>query len=248
MSDASTPEPRPTQPEREPAPDSGSDRVEYRPEDLPSAAFSQLIKSIVLPRPIAWVSTRSTAGVNNLAAFSFFTVASTRPPILMFTCSTENDTLRNVRETGELVVNLSPEGLYERINITGTEFPAEVDEFEEAGVTPEATGHGAVPRVAESPVAMECTVHTITDIGSGHQVFARVQRICISPEVLRRTDSGRPDVRLMRPLARLGGDEWMRLGEIFPVPRWTMEQAREIRLRLDTDPEGDQNPSAGQPG
>ena len=208
-------------------------RKDFDPAELTPAQFAMALKAVVVPRPIAWVATQSSDGVNNLAAFSFFTVASVRPPMVMFTCAQENDTLRNCRETGELVVNFSPESLFERINITGTDYPPEVDEFEAAGLTAEASDLVKVPRVAESPVAMECKVHQITDIGSGHQVFAEVLKMRVDPKVLVEVN-GRlhPELTLLQPLARMGRNEWMKLGEIFDGPRWTPEENAEILAGL----------------
>ncbi len=105
-------------------------RVDFNPADLGPAVYP-LLNSIVLPRPIAWVSTRSQDGHDNLAPHSYFTVASVAPPVVCFTSIGEKDTLRNIRETGEFVVNVTPRGLLAQVNGSSTGFPPERSEFDE---------------------------------------------------------------------------------------------------------------------
>ena len=119
-----------------------------------------------MPRPIAWVSTRSAEGVNNLAPHSFFTVAFVDLPILMFTSVGKKDSLRNVSETREFVVCLANEPMFEKINATATDFPSEISEFSEVGLTAEPSATVAPPRVVESPVALECVLHASVELGN----------------------------------------------------------------------------------
>ena len=191
-------------------------RRDYDPAAL-GAAIYPLLNSVVLPRPIAWVSTRSASGVDNLAPHSFFTISSVVPPIVQFTSVGHKDSLRNAVESGEFVVNLCPEALVEQVNLTGTDYPADVSEFDAVGLTREASRLVAPPRVAESPVALECrVVGTKTfgdDPGNGGSVvvFGEVVWAVVDEAVLR---DNRPEVRLLKPLARLGADEWSTIGEI----------------------------------
>lgn len=117
--------------------------------------------AIVGPRPIGWVSTRSAEGVLNLAPYSFFNAFNYTPPLIGFSSTSEKDSLRNARATGEFVWNLVTRPLAEAMNTTCMAVPPEVDEFQLAGLTPVASQNVAVPRVGESPVAFECKVTQI---------------------------------------------------------------------------------------
>jgi flavin reductase (DIM6/NTAB) family NADH-FMN oxidoreductase RutF len=141
-------------------------RIDYAPESLGAGAFYRLLTSVVVPRPIAWVSTLAADGTTaNLAPHSFFTVACTDPPIVQFTSVGRKDSLRNIEATGEFVVNLAPEPLFEQINASAVDFPAEVDEFDAVGIEREPSLVVGPPRVAASPVALECRLHSTLGIG-----------------------------------------------------------------------------------
>ena len=176
----------------------------------------QLLNSVVIPRPIAWVSSTSAAGIDNLAPHSYFTVASVAPPIVQFTSVGAKDTLRNVRETGEFVVNLAPEPLFEQINETATDYPPEIGEFEAAGVRREPSAHVRPPRVAESPVALECRLHEVIPVGDCFVILGEVVHAAIRTDAL---VDGHPDVHALRPLARLGRDEWSTIGDVKQIKR-----------------------------
>jgi len=191
-------------------------RTEWTPDDLPGRAFYQLMTSVVVPRPIAWVSTTSADGVDNLAPHSFFTISCTEPPIVQFTSVQRKDSLRNAEDTGEFVVNLAPELMWDQVNASGTAYPPEVSEFDALGVEREASAAVRPPRVAGSPVAVECVLHSTLRLGDSTVVFGRVVRVAVHDEVLA---DGHPDVELMRPLARLGRNEWSTLGEVRAVDR-----------------------------
>lgn len=186
------------------------------PEAVGRREFYALLNSVVVPRPIAWVSSRSAAGVLNLAPHSFFTVSSVQPPMVQFTSVGRKDSLNNVEATREFVVNFAAEPLYEQVNASGTNFPPDVSEFEAIGVTAEPSRTVAVPRVAESPVALECTLHTTVELGDCTLVIGQVRHLAIDEAVL---DGDHPDVRRLRPLARLGKDEWTTLGEVRSISR-----------------------------
>ena len=112
--------------------------------------------AIIGPRPIGWISSRAPDGVLNLAPYSFFNAFNYRPPIIGFASTGWKDSVRKIAETGEFVWNLATRPLAEAMNITSTTLPPSVDEFALAGLTPEPSTVVGVPRVAESPVAMEC--------------------------------------------------------------------------------------------
>lgn len=183
---------------------------------MPSRDFYKLLTAVVVPRPIAWVSSTSPTGVDNLAPHSFFTVSCVTPPIIQFTSVGRKDSLNNVEATGEFVVNLASEPLFEQVNATATNFPATVDEFEAVGVRREPSRRVTPPRVAESPVALECVLHSTLPLGDSVVVFGRVVDAAITEGVLA---DGHPDVRRLAPLARLGRDEWSTLGEVRSITR-----------------------------
>jgi flavin reductase (DIM6/NTAB) family NADH-FMN oxidoreductase RutF len=191
-------------------------RVDVDPEAVGWREFYAVLNAVVVPRPIAWVSSRSAEGVLNLAPHSFFTVSCVRPPMVQFTSVGRKDSLNNVEATREFVVNFAAEHLFEQINASGTNFPPEVSEFEAIGVTAEPSQTVGVPRVAESPVAIECSLHTTVGLGDCTLVIGRVHNIAIDDSVL---DGSHPDIHRLRPLARLGKDEWSTLGEVRHITR-----------------------------
>ena len=196
-------------------------RTNLDPGELGPRLFYKLLTSVVVPRPIAWVSTRSAEGVDNLAPHSFFTVSCVDPPMVQFTSVGVKDSLRNVRATGEFVVCLATEALFEHVNATGTNFPAGVSEFSEVGLTPEPSTHVAPPRVAESPVALECRLHEALELGDSTVVIGRVVHAAVAAEVFDGDpqDGGLPAIDRLRPLARLGRDEWSTIGEVLDITR-----------------------------
>ncbi|WP_329276390.1 flavin reductase family protein [Streptomyces sp. NBC_00691] len=191
-------------------------RVNIDPELSDRTSFYRLLTATVVPRPIAWVSTSSADGTDNLAPHSFFTIASVSPPVVQFTSVGRKDSLRNVEETGEFVVNLAPEGLFEQINATATDFPRGVSEFDACGVEREPSLRVKPPRVAASPVALECRLHSTVRIGDSTVVFGRVVHAAVDESVVL---DGHPEMALMRPLTRLGKNEWGTLGGIREIAR-----------------------------
>ncbi|OYO25293.1 flavin reductase [Enemella dayhoffiae] len=179
-----------------------------------------LLTATVVPRPIAWVSTVAADGVVNLAPHSFFSVSSARPPIVQFTSVGAKDSLRNVRETGEFVVNLVSEELAVAANATSTDFPAELDEFEQVGLVKESSRLVRPPRVAASPVAIECRLHQVIEVGDCFVVMGEVLCFAIDEEVLD-PDAKRPHpaYERLRPVSRLGRDEWGRPADTFELKR-----------------------------
>lgn len=167
---------------------------------------TMLLGSIV-PRPIAWTSTVSSRGVRNLAPFSFFTVVSNTPPMLSLTLESkedgsEKDTLANIKETGEFVVNVVSAPLTREMVVTSHEHHQDVDEFAVAGVTAIPSQTVSAPRVAEAPISMECTLIGVTRPGSDSVVIGRVERFHFDESVI---DSElRVDPAALCPVGRLG--------------------------------------------
>lgn len=181
-------------------------RTLFDPADTAPARMYQLLTASVVPRPIAWVSTRSADGVRNLAPYSFFTVASTNPPIVQFTSVTRKDSLRNIEATGEFVINLAPLNLIDQVNASSAIFPATVDEFATVGLTAEPSERVDVPRVAESPIAIECELFRVIEVGDSFVVMGSVRAISVRTDTL--ADDGLPAFAAIAPLSRLGRIEW----------------------------------------
>lgn len=175
-----------------------------------------LLTSIVVPRPIAWVSTRSAAGVGNLAPHSFFTVACVDPPLVSITSVGAKDTLRNVQETGEMVISLANRPLLTQVNGTSAPYGTDVDEAEAVGLEMAPSAHVSVPRVAASPASLECTLHSVQELGNSWLILGRVVGIHVDDAVMR---DGHPEFSLMEPLSRLGRNEWGLPNEVVRVDR-----------------------------
>src|SRR5215471_16902210 len=147
---------------------------------------------VIVPRPIAFVSTVSADGIRNLAPFSFFTGISANPPVICFSPmvrasdGTRKDTLRNIEAVKEFVVNVVSEQFAEKMNICSAEFPPEVDEFEMSGLTPVASDVVKPPRVKESHINMECRLYLTIEIselpGGGNLVLGEVVRFHVEDE------------------------------------------------------------------
>ncbi|MCK9513730.1 MAG: flavin reductase family protein [Pigmentiphaga sp.] len=182
------------------------------------------IASILGPRPIGWISTRSPEGVINLAPYSFFNVFNYKPPIVAFSSVGWKDTIRNARDTGEFVINLATRELAEQVNLTSTEVQRDATEFELAGLTPLDSTLVAAPRVAESPASLECRVTQLQQLAGvdGEKVdtwmaLGEVVAVHIATSLL---DEGRYDTAAARPILRAGGpaDYY----EITPEARFKM--------------------------
>lgn len=192
-------------------------RIDFDPAAMGRNPFYKLLTSVVVPRPIAWVSTIAPDSlVANLAPHSFFTISCVSPPVVQFTSVGRKDSLRNIEDTGAFVVNLAPESLFEQINATATDFPRGISEFDAVGVEREASLPVKPPRVAASPVALECELHSTVRLGDSTVVFGRVVHAAISPEVMA---DGHPEVTKLAPLTRLGKDEWGTLGDVREISR-----------------------------
>src|SRR5687768_14798397 len=165
----------------------------------PRDAYNWMIGTI-LPRPIAWVSTISNDGKTNLAPFSFFQGVTSNPPTLLFIPvnkrdGAKKDTVRNIEQVPEFVVNLVPFALAEPMNNTSALLPYGESEFETYGIAPAPSERVRPPRVALAPVAFECTLDRIVNVGEGplaaHVVFGRIELVHIDEAIL--AADGRPD-------------------------------------------------------
>ena len=177
-----------------------------------------LLTSLVVPRPIAWVSTTGPNGVRNLAPHSYFNIVSNDPPIIHFTQTGRKDSLANVEATGEFVVSLVSVDLVDQMNVTAADFPPDEDEFAWAGLEAAPSTVVAPPRVAVASAAFECRVRTILEMGNGNMVFGDVVMAHVDERVW---SGGRVDIPALAPLARLGGSSYGALSDIFKRPRPT---------------------------
>jgi flavin reductase (DIM6/NTAB) family NADH-FMN oxidoreductase RutF len=182
----------------------------------PDVNTYRLLTAVVVPRPIAWVSTVDGEGVVNLAPHSFYTVACARPPIVMFSSVGKKDTLRNVRETGEFVINLAHAPLLEQVNNSAARFAPDQSEADRLDIAMEPSSRVVPPRVAGSPASIECTLHSLTELGDSTMVLGNVELVSVDERVL---VEGHPEFTLLDPLARLGKEEWGLHSEVVSVPR-----------------------------
>jgi flavin reductase (DIM6/NTAB) family NADH-FMN oxidoreductase RutF len=175
----------------------------------------------VVPRPIAWVSTRSAAGSANLAPFSYFNAVGNDPPTLMFSSGRRDgrakDTIANVLETEAFVINIVPYALAEAMNLSAIDAPPEVDEFEIVGVTASAAAAVAAPRVAESPVHFECVLSGTHEIGANIVVFGRIVHLHLDDRVI--LPGERIDMAALDAVGRLAGSGYARLTDRFELTR-----------------------------
>lgn len=192
-----------------------SARTFFDPQDEGVNAY-KLLTALVVPRPIAWVSTLDAAGRGNLAPHSFFTVASGRPPVVLFSSLGRKDTVRNIEETGEFVISLASESLFEQVNASSAPFEHGDDEAAMLGIATEPSRTVAPERVAASPASIECRLDRIVEVGSAYVVFGAVTAITVIDDVLL---DQHPVMELLQPVSRLGRDEWGRPPEVFRVTR-----------------------------
>ncbi|MGI8774033.1 MAG: flavin reductase family protein [Actinomycetota bacterium] len=180
-----------------------------------------------MPRPIAWVSTLGENDVRNLAPHSYFNAISSDPLIIHFTSTGVKDTLRNVRATGEFVVNVVSKDLVEPMNLTAADFPPDEDEFDWAGLEATPSSHVRPPRVARAKAAFECKVNRIVSLGNGNMVFGDVLCLHVDEAVMR---DGRVDPALLQPVARLGGSLYTEAAPgLFSLKRPTWKDLKGTR-------------------
>jgi flavin reductase (DIM6/NTAB) family NADH-FMN oxidoreductase RutF len=206
------------------------------PSDLPHSELYGILLNSVAPRPIAWVSTMSALGQPNLAPFSFFNAVCVDPPLLAFAPGHRRpkqpdashgevkDTLRNVRETREFVVNIVTYELAEAMNLTSGEYDASVNEFEVAKVTAQASKIVRPPRVAESLVSFECKLYQILDFSprptSSSLVIGQVVSIHMNDANVK---DGKLDRNSLDLIGRMGGMQYTRTTQRFDMVRPKVE-------------------------
>lgn len=201
--------------------------MEITPKSLPWQSVYKLLIGAIVPRPIGWISTIDQAGTTNLAPFSFFNAVCASPPTVLFcpmvrgTDFGRKDTLNNVRATGEFVVNIVSEDLIAAVVQTSAELPADVDEFEFAGLRKAPSSIVSPPRVAECPIHFECRVSQIITIseapGGGSLVLGEVVFIHVAPQVQLGND--KIDPNKLNAVGRMGGPTYCRTKDLFDLQR-----------------------------
>lgn len=197
----------------------------YAADSLPQGLF----KACIVPRPIAWVSSRSKEGFLNLAPFSYFNAVADRPPMVMFATTDAHreggakDSQRNIEETKEFVVNIATYPLREYVNLTSADLLRQESEFDFAKIEQEPSDFVSVPRVKDSPIHLECVYHTTISLPKDNDnvvnclVIGRVVGIHVNESVV---TGGRIDIKKLQPIARLGYKDYAKISlDTFSLDR-----------------------------
>lgn len=200
--------------------------MQFNTQETDEKLLYKLLTGTIIPRPIGWISTVDKNGVNNLAPFSYFNMVSSDPPCVMFSTRRDNnknkDTLNNVLETEEFVVNLVTHEIVEQMNATSAAVASDIDEFELADLTPIDSVLVKPKRVKESLVHFECEKihHYFIDNdsnGGACVVIGKIKLIHIDDSIL--LENNYIDLDKYKPVARLAGSNYGTLGEIFSIKR-----------------------------
>jgi len=200
--------------------------MQFDPENLEQSAIYKLLTGAVIPRPIGWISSISEDGINNLAPFSFFNAIGDDPPHVMFSTTqggnSNKDTLNNVLANKQFVVNMVTEATVERMNQTSQAFLPDEDEFKMAGLTPIDSIKIKPKRVKESPITFECElVHHYSlenhKFGGATMMVGKIIMMHIDESIL--LDNHKINLDVYKPVARLAGSNYAKLGEIFSIKR-----------------------------
>jgi flavin reductase (DIM6/NTAB) family NADH-FMN oxidoreductase RutF len=192
---------------------------------IPARERYKLLVSTVTPRPIAWIVSQDAQGVNNAAPFSFFNAFAGDPPVVGIGIGSRKpgqakDSRANIRETRQFVVNLVSEENARQMNITAIEFEPGVDELAQAGLTTLPSVRVKPPRIAESPVAMECELIQIVDLGETGLVLGRVLAMHVHDEFVLDASKHYIDTPKLKLIGRMHGTGWYaRTSDLFEMPR-----------------------------
>lgn len=199
--------------------------MELDPQAMPLAERYGLLSSVIVPRPIAWVSTVASQGGANLAPFSFFTGICAEPMTVCFApvrdrLGRKKDTLVNIEATRQFVVNIVTEELAVPMHQTSANYPHGISEFEKAGLTPVPSVRVRPPAVRESPVHLECELHQIVTLGEGpsggNLVIGTVVYARVDDRLWRGGGISHKD---LRPIGRMEGAWYAKIGDAFELPR-----------------------------
>lgn len=209
-----------------PAPDGDREAFELlRTGDLTSRERYQLLTSLVVPRPIGWISTADADGSSNLAPFSFYTALSTAPMLVGISMGHRKgepkDSLRNARASDAFCVNVVGEEMLEAMNETAGEFGPEVDEASRVGLTMHPADSVPAPYVADAPAILECSLFRVTDLGEAPNtlVIGKVEAVRLASRVRTVPGTRYVDVESFRPVGRLHGRAYGLLGRVRHISR-----------------------------
>ncbi|KQL19365.1 flavin reductase family protein [Cytobacillus solani] len=203
--------------------------MEITPGNLEWKDAYKLLVGSILPRPIAFVTTINEMGIVNAAPFSFFTAICADPMLICFspmrrgTDGKKKDTLANIEETREFVINIVSEDWTEKMNICATEFPAEMDELDISGLWKESSQMVKPPRVKESKIHLECSLYQVLHFGehpgAGSLVIGKVEHVHVAEELY---EKGRINTDKLKPVGRMAGQMYTKpLGDVFELVRKT---------------------------
>jgi flavin reductase (DIM6/NTAB) family NADH-FMN oxidoreductase RutF len=221
--------------------------VRFDLDKVETAIAYKLLAATVVPRPIAWVITEGLGGKINAAPFSFFNVMGSNPPTVAIGLLAEpgkgfKDTARNILDTGQFVINLVPERLVEKMNITAVDAPAGINELALAGIETVPSAHVRPPRIADSPVAFECVNHAAIVTGP-HQtvVIGRVLAVHIDKPYVKDATRGHVETQKLDLVARTFGSGYARTRDTFDLRRplwadWHKRQPRENKAEPGIGP------------
>ena len=203
-----------------------TNKISINTKEIPFQDRYKLLIGSIVPRPIGFVSTVNSAGIYNLAPFSFFNGVCSEPmavlfcPVIRGSDGQEKDTLKNIKADKEFVVNIVSEEIAEKMNQCSAEYPYGVDEFKESGLTPMPAKIVKSPLVKEAKINMECKLLQLVEIGNkpgaGTVVIGEVVYFHVANEVYK---DGKIILNELKPIGRLGGTDYCRVTDIFSIPR-----------------------------
>jgi flavin reductase (DIM6/NTAB) family NADH-FMN oxidoreductase RutF len=197
--------------------------MELKLDEISAHERYKLLIGLVIPRPIAWISTWSANGVANCAPFSFFNVFSEDPPLCVIGINPRSDgamkhSLKNIRRTGEFVVNLVDEATANAMHISSKEFPETVSEFEQAGLTPAPAKMVQHPRIAEAAASFECRLYQLLEISGTRQLVLGEMLLVHARDGVIDPHSKRISEEHYRPIGRLFADRYCTTRQRFNLP------------------------------
>lgn len=190
-------------------------------DTLSNAEAYKLLTGVVVPRPIAWVTSMSSPEHTNAAPFSAFTFVSNKPPMLGVSVAklagVLKDTARNINETGEFVVNIADRKMLPELHMSATEYPPEVSEIDELGIELAPSALISTPRIAKAPISMECRLHQVLEFGELKSNFFVGEVVMFHIRDGLAVD-GKIATKDLDPIARLGGPNYVDLADVVTMP------------------------------
>ena len=201
----------------------------YNANDLSAKTHYKILTGSIIPRPVAFVTTKSPdSEVVNAAPFSYFSIVSANPPVISISIqraeAKQKDTARHAIRSGELVVHISTEPIVEELNKTAATLPSEESELDHTSLTLEPSTFISVPGITEASIRMECTLYEHIEIKDDNGavtadlLLAKVAGYHLSPEVYD-DSTGYLDAEAIQPISRLAGNDYSKLGELFTLKR-----------------------------